>query len=129
MAEKISNVVELIKLAKPKNVCVLLEVPVGHTFENVDENGRTVDRLSKILDEVEEGAIDPRIPMTTHLVIKREVKKGDAQILPQYGFFDPKIKMRSVMAYDIVIVKCLDNKHLVVKVPEGIDLLPYAKLD
>lgn len=129
MAEKISKVVELIKLAKPKNVCVLLEVPVGHTFGDPDTDSRNVDRLDKILGDVEEGAIDPRIPMTTHLVIKRQVKEGDAQILPQYAFFDPKIKVRSVMAYDVVIVKCLDNKHLVVKVPEGIDLLPYAKLD
>lgn len=129
MTEKISKVVELIKLAKPKNVCVLLEVPVGHTFENVDDNCRNVDRLEKILGEVEEGSIDPRIPMTTHLVIKRQIKEGDAQVLPQYAFFNPKTNLRHVMAYDVVIVKCLDNKHLVVKVPEGIDLLPYAKLD
>jgi hypothetical protein len=129
MTEKISKVVELIKLAKPKNVCVLLEVPADHTFGDADTDCRNVDRLDKILGEVEEGAIDPRIPMTTHLVFKRKVPEGHAQVLPVYGFIDKKIKMRSVMAYDIVIVKCLDNKHLVVKVPDGIDLLPYAKLD
>lgn len=129
MTDKITTVVGLIKLAKPKNVCVLLEVPVGHTFGDADTDCRNVDRLDKLLGIVEENAIDPRIPMTTHLVTKREIKEGDAQILPQYAFFDPKIKMRSVMAYDLVIVKCLDNKHLVVQVPEGINLLPYAKLD
>lgn len=129
MTGKISKVAELIKLAKPKNVCVLLEVPVGHTYEDVDSNCRNVDKLSTILGEVVEGAIDPRIPMTTHLVTKRAVKEGDAEIIPQYAFFDPKIKLRHVMAYDIVIVKCLDDKHLVVKVPEGIDLLPFAQLD
>lgn len=129
MTDKISKVVELIKLAKPKNVCVLLEVPVDHKFGDADTDCHNVGRLDKILGEVEEGAIDPRIPMTTHLVTKRAVIEGDAQILPQYAFFDPKIKLRHVMAYDVVIVKCMDNKHLVVKVPEGIDLLPYAKLD
>lgn len=129
MTDKITTVVDLLKVAKPKNVCVLLEVPVGHTYENVDDNGRNVDRLSKILDVVEEGVIDPRIPMTTHLVMRRDVKKGDAQILPMFAFHDPKVKMRTVMTYDIVIVKCLDNKHLIVKVPEGVDLPPYTKLD
>lgn len=129
MTDKISKVVELIKLAKPKNVCVLLEVPVDHKFGDANTDGHNVDRLDKLLGEVEEGAIDPRIPVTTHPVTKRPVKEGDVQILPQYAFFDPKIKLRSVMAYDIVIVKTLDSKHLVVKVPEGIDLLPYAKLD
>lgn len=123
MADKISKVVELIKLAKPKNVCVLVEVLASHTCEN------NVNRLDKILGVIEEGVIDPRIPVTVHLVIKRDIKEGDTQILPQYAFFDAKIKMRHVMAYDIVIIKCLDNKHLVVKVPEGIDLLPYTKLD
>lgn len=129
MADKISKVVELIKLAKPKNVCVLLEVPVDHVEGVADAGAHNVPRLFEIIGDIKESEIDPRIPMTVHLVTKRPVKEGDAQILPQYAFFDPKIKLRHVMAYDVVIVKCLDNKHLVVKVPEGIDLLPYAKLD
>lgn len=129
MTDKISKVVELIKVAKPKNVCVLLEVPVGHTFGDTDTDCRNVNRLDKILGVIEESAVDPSIPMTCHLVTKTPVKEGHAQILPMYSFFDPKVKLRSVMVYDLVLVKCLDNKYLVMKVPEGIDLLPYAKLD
>ncbi|QZA70745.1 hypothetical protein AH04_272 [Erwinia phage AH04] len=129
MTDKISKVVELIKVAKPKNVCVLLEVPVGHTFDDAKVNSRNVQRLDEILGEVEDGAVDPSIPMTCHLVTKTPVKEGHAQILPMYSFFDPKVKLRSVMVYDLVLVKCLDNKYLVMKVPEGIDLLPFAQLD
>lgn len=129
MIDKTKQVVELIKLAKPRNVCVLLEVPADHTFDDTKINGWNVQRLDDALGDVEEGAINPSIPVTTHLVIKCPVKEGDTRILPKYAFFDRKIKLRRVLAYDIVIIKTLDNNHLVVKAPEGIDLLPFAKLD
>lgn len=130
MSKAFTNVVELIKGVKPKNVCVLLEVPEDHKFGDPGIDARNVRRIEDILDDVEkgEGPVNPSIPVNCYLVTKVKQKEGNAQILPMFAFMDDKIKWRRVNTYDLVIIKCLNNSFLVVKAPENADILPYTKL-
>lgn len=128
MTKKISSLGELIKAAKPKLISILIEVPETHQYGDEATDDRNVSRIEKILDIVEEMDLIGNIERQTALVFKVAGEKGHAKVLPSYGFLDPKYNWEKIRKADIVIVDRLDGMYEVVKVPEGIDLLPYTQL-
>lgn len=129
MSQLAKSLEEVLDIMEPKSISLLFEVEPGFTYDDKERNMKNVDLIDFMLGRLERGLDNPTIPIEVYLVSRVEPKEGDAQLIPTYLFVDPKTHWGKVRNADLVIIKRIDEKHVIVKVPEGIDILPYTVLE
>lgn len=129
--KEIKTLDELLALVKPKTVSVLLEVKEGHTFDDTHENGLNVDKLDKLLWEIEsnQDMVDAIPEMETALVYHLPIIEGKPQQGPSYALFDPKVTLAKIRNTDLAIIFRLDWKIELFHVKEGLDIKFPSTLD
>lgn len=127
----ITRLEKLLEIVKPKTVSVMLEVKEGHTFDDTHLNGLNVDKLDKLLWEIEshQDMVDNIPEMKTYLVYHLGNATEDAAPSPTYAFLDPKFNWDKINKTDLGIIFRLDWKIEVVHVKQGTDLVVPATLD
>lgn len=120
--KEVKTLDELLSLVKPKSVSVLLEVKEGHTFDDSLANGLNVDKLDKLLWEIEsnQDMVDDIPEMETALVYHLPVDETKSRIGPSYAFLDPKINWAKIRNMDLAVIFRLDWNIEVVHIKEDV---------
>lgn len=122
----INTLEELIDFSTPKTIFIAVEMeqhPIGDE-ENTEGQADHAVRAISITERVR-GLVD-KADIINAAVIKIEPKEGDAKILNQYAFVDPKLTWTKALTSDVAFVYRLDGK---IEVVRGSDVKPYTLLD
>ncbi|AEV89728.1 hypothetical protein OBP_291 [Pseudomonas phage OBP] len=126
---KITTLEELIDIAEPKSICLLLEVEHGFTYGDADRDCKNVQRIEHMLNRIESVGTKGDLEIMTFLVSRRPIPEGHAQIIPVYVFIDPKDDWSKTKSSDLTIIKRIDNKVEVAGISEEFEIPLRTLLD
>lgn len=126
--QEVKTLEDLLSLVKPKTIHFLLEVTKDHTFDDVNEACRNVDRLDSILNRIETH-LDYEPDITTALVFEHGIPKDQCQVIPTYSFITPKINWATIRKSDLSFIRRLDNKLEIVNVADKFEITPFTLID